>query len=174
MLLTQTKEQQSDMDKKARDDKTRLWKFLVVADDSPEFKKALRFASLRAAKIGGGVVLLYIVPPADFQHWGSIEELMREESREAAQMLLDRLAADVRALTGQTPEMIIREGKTQDEIVAQINADADIHVLVLGAANADNPGPLVSAFGGPLLKSLRIPVLVVPGNLSDDAVDLLI
>lgn len=152
----------------------RLWKFLVVADATPEFRLALRFASLRAAKIRGSVVLLYVIPPADFQHWSSIEHLMREEAREAAQMLLDRLAADVRALAGFAPETVIREGKVQDEILAQIAADPDIHALVLGAANAENPGPLVSAFGGPLLRGLRIPVLFVPGGLSDEAIDLLV
>lgn len=152
----------------------RLWKFLVVADDTPEFRLALRFASLRAAKINGSVVLLYVIPPADFQHWSSIEHLMREEAREAAQMLLDRLAADVRAMAGFTPEIAIREGKIQDEILAQIAEDRDIHALVLGAANAENPGPLVSAFSGPLLRALKIPVLFVPGGLSDEAIDLLV
>ncbi|MDA5194678.1 universal stress protein [Govanella unica] len=150
------------------------WKFLVVADDTPEFHQALRYASRRAAKISGSVVLLYVIPPADFQHWSAIEHLMREEAQEAAQMLLDRLADDVRSLVGFMPEIVIRQGKIHDEILAEINEDGDIHALVLGAANAENPGPLVSAFGGPLLRGLRIPVLFVPGGLSAEDIDLLV
>ena len=69
---------------------------------------------------------------------------------------------------------MIREGKVQEEVIAQIDEDSDIHVLVLGAATGDNPGPLVSDFSGPLLGALAVPVLFVPGNLSDEAIDRLV
>lgn len=154
--------------------KERPWKFLLVVDDSPEFRPALRFACLRAARIGGGVVLLYVIPPGDFQQWRAVENIMREEAREAAQLTLDRYAAKVREIADLTPETVIREGKLQDEVIAQIDEDSGIHVLVLGAAPGDNPGPLVSAFSGPLMSALSIPVLFVPGNLTDDAIDRLI
>lgn len=154
--------------------KDRPWKFLVVVDDSPEFRAALRYACMRAARVGGGVVLLYVIPPGDFQHWRAVEHIMREEAREAAQLTLDRYAAKVRELADLTPETVIREGKLQDEIIAQIDEDTGINVLVLGAAPGDNPGPLVSAFSGPLMSVLSIPVLVVPGGLTDEAVDRLV
>lgn len=153
----------------------RQWKFLAVVDDTPEFLTALRFVSLRAAKIKGMVTLLYVLPPADFQHWAAVQELMREEALEEARLKLDGYAARVREAAGLEPELVIREGKPHDEIVALINQDKDIHILVLGAANEENPGPLVSAFSsGPLLRSLRVPVLFVPGTLSDEAIDWLV
>ncbi|MEX1146916.1 MAG: universal stress protein [Sphingomonadales bacterium] len=152
----------------------RLWKFMVVVDDTPEFRRALRFAGLRAARIGGGVVLLHIIPPADFQHWLAVELAMREEAREDARHFLDELCAEVRALAGVDPQVVIREGKPQDEIIAQIDEDPDIHVLVLGASGDENPGPLVIAFGGPLLRRVKIPVLFVPGTLTDDQIDRLV
>lgn len=154
--------------------KERLWKFLVVVDDTPEFRAALRFACLRAARIKGGVLLLYVIPPGDFQQWAAVEQIMREEAREEAQLVLDRFAAKVREIANVTPETVIREGKLQEEILMQIDDDPDIHVLVLGAATGDNPGPLVRAFSGPLLSSLHVPVVIVPGNLSDDAIDRLV
>ncbi|RMF12047.1 MAG: universal stress protein [Alphaproteobacteria bacterium] len=151
-----------------------LWKFMVVVDETPEFRRALRFAALRAARIKGGVVLLNIIPPADFQHWMAVENLMREEARQEMQPFLDELVAEVRALAGITPEVVVREGKPQDEILAQIEEDPDIHVLVLGAASEENPGPLVSAFSGPMLRKIHIPVLFVPGSLTDEEIDRLI
>ncbi|MBW7835312.1 MAG: universal stress protein [Sphingomonadales bacterium] len=152
----------------------RLWKFLVVVDETPEFHTALRFASRRAAKIGGMVTLLFVIPPADFQHWGAVEDLMRQEAQQEARAVLDKIVGEVRALSGLMPEVVIREGKPEEQIVAQIADDPDIHILVLGAANADNPGPLVSAFSGPLLRALHIPVVFVPGNLTDEAIDRLV
>ena len=39
-------------------------KFLVIADDSPEFQAALRFACRRARSTGGHVALLRVIEPA--------------------------------------------------------------------------------------------------------------
>src|SRR5690606_6073464 len=118
--------------------------------------------------------LLCVVPPVDFQHWAAVQELMREETLEEARAKLEGFAARVHSIAGLAPEVVIREGKAQDEITTLINQDKSISLLVLGAANEENPGPLVSAFSGPLLRTLRVPVLFVPGILSDDAIDKLV
>ena len=39
-------------------------KFLVVVDDTPECKIALRFASMRARGTGGTVTLLRVIEPS--------------------------------------------------------------------------------------------------------------
>ena len=44
-------------------------KFLVVLDDSRECLNAMRFAAMRAAKTGGGVEVLAVIPPEEFNHW---------------------------------------------------------------------------------------------------------
>ena len=59
--------------------------FLCVVDSSEEMRIALRFASRRSNHTGGRVALLYVIEPADFQHWMSVEEKMREERREEAE-----------------------------------------------------------------------------------------
>ena len=49
-------------------------KFLVVADDSSEFDAALRFACRRAKSVGGRVVLLKVLEPAEFEHWSGVRD----------------------------------------------------------------------------------------------------
>ena len=57
-------------------------------------------------------------------------------------------------------------------MIAQIEADPAISVLVLAAAPGnEGPGPLVSVLAGKLSGRMRIPVTVVPGGLSDEQVD---
>ena len=56
-------------------------KFLVVLDDSRECLNAIRYAALRAAHTGGGVQILSIVPPEEFQHWIGVADVMREIGR---------------------------------------------------------------------------------------------
>jgi nucleotide-binding universal stress UspA family protein len=147
-------------------------KFLCVVDDSPECRLALRFAFRRAARTGGGVVLLYVIEPADFQHWVAVENLMREEAREAAEEVLHTLADEVSQWSGIMPEFAIREGRKEDEVIALLEAEPEIRVLVLGAsAEKDGPGPLVSALAGPMSANMRVPVTVVPGNLTIEQID---
>jgi len=149
-------------------------KFLVVVDKSPECKVALRFAARRAEHTGGIVTLLTVVAPADFQHWRSVEEAMREEALEEAEKLLHDAARDVNRIGGLFPEYIVREGKTRDTILALLKEDADISILVLGAGTGrEGPGPLVSLVAQEATNAYPIPVTIVPGSLSDEAVDAL-
>ena len=83
-------------------------KFLVVVDETPECMNAMRFAARRAQKTGGGVVMLYVIAPDDFQHWVGVAQLMRQEARDAAEERLSELATELRALSGVTPEFAIR------------------------------------------------------------------
>lgn len=149
-------------------------KFLVIVDDTPECRLALRFASRRAYNTGGGVMLLSVVPPAEFQHWLGVETLMQEEAREVAEALLKQLAADVNQSTGIIPELVIRIGHTSEEMMDLVDGDDEISVLVLGASAAEEgPGPLVSALASQLSSTFPIPITIVPGDLSVEQIDAL-
>ena len=148
--------------------------FLVVVDDTPECRKALRFAWRRAHRTGAGVTLLRVIDPVDFQHWLSVEERMREEAREEAEALLQKLAVEVQQQSTILPELVVREGAVRDAVVKLIDDDKTIRILVLGAGTgSEGPGPLVTQLAGKMSGALRVPVTVVPGNLSDEQLDLL-
>lgn len=146
--------------------------FLVVVDDSEEMPVALRFACRRAQHTGGRVALLYVVEPADFQHWMAVGDLMREEARSEGEQLLQRLAAQVNELTGSLPVLYVREGGRREELMKLIEEEPGISILVLAASTEQRgPGPLVTALTGKFMGKLRIPVTIVPGNLSDEDID---
>lgn len=148
--------------------------FLVVIDATEEHHKALRFASLRAKRTGGRVALLYMIEPAEFRHWMAVEDIMREERREEAEMLLHDVSADVQKLSGKTPVYYLREGKLRDELMKLIAEEKSISILVLAAAaGKKGPGPLVTALAGKASGSLPVPLTVVPGNLTDEEIDAL-
>ena len=148
--------------------------FLVVVDATEEMSVALRFAARRAANTGGRVAMLYVMEPADFQHWMAVEEKMRAERREEAEQTLQDLAAKVNELIGEMPIMYLREGKAADLIAELIEEEPDISILVLGAGTGKKgPGPLVSSLAGKLSGKFPIPITVVPGNLSLDQIDAL-
>lgn len=146
--------------------------FLVVVDDSPERAVALKYASLRAAKSGGRVTLLRVVEPVEQSEWAGIGSMMREERHEEAEALLTGLAAQVRDLTGGLPMLVIREGKVADELLALLDEDPRISILILAAAaDAKNPGPLITALTGRLAGRMTVPMTIVPGGMADEELD---
>jgi nucleotide-binding universal stress UspA family protein len=148
--------------------------FLCVVDASPELRVAIRYACRRAKYTGGRVALLYVMEPADFQHWMAVEEKMREERREEAERVLHEHAAHVNDLLGAMPSLYVREGQARDVIEALVREEPRISVLVLGAsAEKKGPGPLVSSLAGKLSGKFPIPITVVPGTLTDEQIDAL-
>jgi nucleotide-binding universal stress UspA family protein len=94
--------------------------FLVVVDESEEMPNALRYASRRARKTDGRVALLYVIEPAEFQHWLGVERVMQDEARQQAEQTLQALAAKVQAESGKLPILHVREGRRRDELLALI------------------------------------------------------
>lgn len=146
-------------------------KFLVVLDDSRECLNAIRFAAMRAAKSNGGVEILAVIPPEEFNHWIGVGDIMREEARERIHAHFEVFAKWMRDRQGIDPELVIREGEPITEILAQVKEDNEIGVLVLGAGtDKKGPGPLVTQLSRSS-GSLPIPITIVPGDLSKERLD---
>lgn len=146
-------------------------KFLVVLDDSRECLNAMRFAAMRAARTGGGVQILAVIPPEEFNHWIGVGAIMREEARERIHAHFEVFAKWMRDKQNVDPELVIREGEPVPEILAQVQEDTEVGVLVLGAsAEKGGPGPIVTdlsrRFG-----SLPVPLTIVPGELSKEKLE---
>ncbi len=146
-------------------------KFLVVLDNSSECLNAMRFAAMRAAHTGGGVTILAVIPPEEFNHWLGVGEVMREEARERIQAHFEVFAKWMRDKQGVDPELVIREGEAVAEILAQIREDPEIGVLVLGAGtDKSGPGPLVTQLSK-ASGTLPVPITLVPGHLSKERLE---
>lgn len=146
-------------------------KFLVVLDDSRECLNAMRFAAMRAAKTGGGVEVLSIIPPDEFNHWIGVAEIMRAEARERIEVHFEVFAKWMRDKQDVDPELVIREGEPIKELLAQIQEDPEVGVLVLGAGtDSKGPGPLVTALSRQA-GLLTVPMTIVPGDLSKERLE---
>jgi nucleotide-binding universal stress UspA family protein len=152
-------------------------KFLVVADDSPECRTALYFAARRAQATGAHVTILATHEPSDFNHWIGVAETAKREAETAAEMLLESMAEDAEAITGERPELLLREGDRRSVLAQLLEDDSLISFLVLGASpSSEGPGPLVTqlARGKGLFAGRAVPVAVVPGDMDKAEIDALI
>ncbi|MBX6424373.1 MAG: universal stress protein [Variibacter sp.] len=147
-------------------------KYLVVIDDSPECDRAVYWASRRAARTEAGVIMLHVIEPHDRnQQWLGVADIMRAEAHEAANTMLTRFAGRVNGIAGITPDRAIREGDKVKEILALIEEDRDIAILVLAAGTGkEGPGPIVSSLAK-IIGNFPVPVAIVPGGLTDEELD---
>ena len=165
----------TDLIKKVYDTDTRTHRvFLVVVDDSEEMLVALRFACMRAKNTGGRVALFRDIEPTGFHHWAGISELMQDEARDAAEARLNELAKEVVELSGLIPAIYVRAGPIEEDLITLIAEEPTISILVLAASPSnDGPGPLVSHLVGTGTNTIRIPITIVPGNLTSEQVNAL-
>lgn len=146
-------------------------KFLAVADNTVECTRAVKYAARRAAAIDADLVLVYVIAPADFQHWLGVEEVMRSEARAEADTVLQKFSQMVIDSAGISPQIVVREGPSVQEITGLIEEDSDIALMILAAGDdKEGPGPLVSSVAG-TSAAFPIPVTVVPCTLTDEDIE---
>lgn len=145
--------------------------YLAVIDDKPEARTALRFAARRAAKTNGAIAILALVPAAEFVQWSGVQAAMEEEERLRVEGLVSEAAGALMKETGLKPDIILREGDPVEVVRELLEQRKDIAALVLGAAVDGGPGPLVEHFAGAQAGTMRCPVMIIPGSLTDEALD---
>jgi nucleotide-binding universal stress UspA family protein len=145
--------------------------YLVVMDETNEGRVALRFAARRAARTGGSVEILAITPQPEFVQWGGVQAALEEEGRLRAEARVLQASGAIFEEAGIRPSVIVREGDAVKVIAELLRERGDIASLVLGAAVEGGPGPLISHFAGAPAGTLPCPLVIVPGNLSDEALD---
>ncbi len=144
--------------------------YLVIIDETEEAHAALRFASRRAAKTGGVVHLLALVPKQAFSAFGSVQATIEEEARDRAEILANGAAGELMVESGKMPQIAVRVGDGKTVINEYLGEHPEVAALVLGAAPEGAPGPLVTHFSANA-GSLPCPLFIVPGGLSEEEID---
>jgi nucleotide-binding universal stress UspA family protein len=145
--------------------------YLVVIDDSAEARVALRFAARRAAKTNGRIEVLGIVEPQDFVQFGGVQAAIEEEQRLRIEGVVSASVGEILDEAGIEATIIVRQGEPVKAVREFIGNREDVAALVLGAAPAGDPGPLVAHFTGNDAGKLPCPVMIIPGSLSDERLE---
>ena len=144
--------------------------YLVIMDETDEASVALRFAARRASRTGGTVHLLALIPRQPFVAFGGIQATIEEEARARAEALVTAAAGSLLGDSERPPVISVQTGDGVDVIRAYLAEHPEVSALVLGAAASGGPGPLVSHFAA-IAGQLACPLYVVPGAMSDEALE---
>lgn len=144
--------------------------YLAVLDQTPEARVAIRFAARRAARTGGALQILAIVPPTEFVAFGGVQAAIEEEARAQADQLVQAATAEVMGESNLRPSVTIRSGDAVALVDEVLAGDRQIVALVLGAAAAGDPGPLTTHFAA-RAGQLPCPLMIIPGALDTATLD---
>lgn len=142
-------------------------KYLVCVTDNDESRVALKMSCIKAKHHGGKVTVVHVTPPVDMQTPFNVAERFKEEQRAEAQKFIQAMCDAAFALTGIMPAIDIRDGKIGDEIVNAAMSDGDYILMVLGFSENSGQGDLIQWLSAQMGKKLLIPIMIVPGNLTD-------
>lgn len=143
--------------------------FLVCVDEKEHSRVAMRFACLKAMKAGCRVALIYVIEHADFNTFQALAGPMEASQQAEAETLLFTLAKEAEAFCGVRPACLIRRGLITEQIVATMEEQPEIHMLVLGAAPDGSSARtrILSTLTSQMGLRIHIPLLIVPGDLTD-------
>ncbi len=140
--------------------------FLVVMDDTDEAKAAIRFAARRAAALDGAVHILAVTPQQNVSAFGGVQATIEQEARDRVEMLAHGAAGNLFDESGIMPAISVRIGSSAKIVNEFLSEHDEVGALVLGAADAGNPGPLVSHFSSHA-GSLPCPLYIIPGTYEE-------
>ena len=119
-------------------------------------------------------MLAVVEPPDNFEWLGVGDALRAEAEDEAASRLDEAVGIAQKASPGLLPDRVVKVGEKDQSILDIIAEDEDISFLVLASGvGSSGPGPLVSGIAGRLSGTFPVPIVIVPGDLGDEAIDAL-
>lgn len=147
-------------------------KYLVCVNDTEHSRIALKFACARAKKRGSRVDILHVVEPVDFEGFGAIANKMHEENRAKAEAFLEKMADEVKEMSGVTPTLVLKEGNVEGAILSAVQDDIELNMLIVGASPTRGGRHMhITTLVKELGDKLMIPLVLVPGNLTDQQIE---
>lgn len=143
-------------------------KLLVCVDASEHSRVAVHFACKEAIRLEFKVELIHVLNPSDYNTLFLGGDVLRAEKTAEAEELLKELCKEAKEYSGLKPTWTIREGFLSEEVVSHVEEDGTINMLILGKAPAEaGKNDFITMLSAELVSKIMVPMLIVPGNLTD-------
>lgn len=147
---------------------------LICVSDAEESAVAMRFGCLRAKRRGHHIAILHVVEPTEFQGLSTITNAIRQEREQQADSLMVEMEKCAAHNGIDDPTLMVREDKLSAGILSAIEESPQINLIILAIHPDSHRGPkLMAALTEELGKSINIPIMMVPGDLNEEQIDLL-
>ncbi len=141
---------------------------IVCIDIANASKTALRYTCYKAKKSGFAVQILAVM---EASHKNLIfgSKVIAQDKRQQLEKHLKKLMEEVYQEIGIMPSVSVREGEIMTEIIREIKATPTCTMLVFGKShNALSDNIVLPKIAQKIGNKIKVPVTIVPENLSDE------
>jgi hypothetical protein len=117
--------------------------------------------------------MLYVVRPAVNAEWASVGNLIEQEETSEGKKISRLWSTVVEEKFKIKPQIIIKMGDKVDEIIKFLKEDKSIRFLVLASSIDSDPGPIIKSLSKKM-NDLSVPLVIIPGLISEKEIDNLI
>ncbi len=147
-------------------------KLLVCVDGSEHSRVAVHYACKEAERLNYKVELAHVIDPSEYNSLFMGGDMIRDEKMAEVETLMKSIVKDAKTISKVKPSFKIMEGLLSDEICKFIEEDGTVNMLILGKApEAAGKGDLITILSAELVSKIMIPMLIVPGSLTDAQID---
>lgn len=149
--------------------------YLVCVNKEDYSITVLHFACQKVAEGKGKLLILHVLNPITPYSFGIIEDRMHLERENETKETLKKFKEVVKQYKSINHEILIKEGIIEDEIIKTIEQKNNIDMLIVGSEpETSTKSTVLSSLVSKIGKKLFIPVLIMPGNLSQERANKLI
>lgn len=147
---------------------------IACVDITNTSSRALKYACLKAKKMNFAVTILAVMEDSHKNlMFGS--RAIAQDKRKQLEKNLIKLTEEIYNSTGITPAISVREGEIMNEILKEIKDTPRCAMLVLGKSqNALSDNSLLPKVAKKIGNKIKVPVTIVPENLSDEFLEKLV
>lgn len=148
---------------------------LVCIDSSNASLIALKYASIKAQKLGFRIEILSILEPSHKNLlFGS--SAISKEKRGKMEEYIQKAVTDIFKDKDYIPSVEIREGDITNEILREVKNNTNCVTLVFGKSHSSSQSDntVLPKMAQNISRKIRIPILIVPENIDKNIFDLML
>lgn len=148
---------------------------LVCIDSSNASVIALKYAHLKAKKLGFKIEVLSVLEQSHKNLLFGSHTISRE-NRKKAEIYIEKAIKKIFDKTSDYPSVNIREGEVANEIIKEVRSNSNIVNLVLGKSQSSSQSDnnVLSKLADKISKKVNVPILIVPENIDSNIFKLMI
>lgn len=143
--------------------------YVVCVSNNAASRVAVKIACIKAKNHGGQVKVVHVIPPTDGQTLFMVADRLKNEMRTESEHYIQEMCDAAFSMTGLMPSVDIREGHVGDQILKAASEDDNSILMVFGMEKGAN-GDLIEWLSEQMGSKIFIPMMIVPGNLTDERI----
>ncbi|MDX2083378.1 MAG: universal stress protein [Rickettsiales bacterium] len=147
---------------------------ITCIDVNNASSRALNYACLKAKKMNFDLLIL-AVTEASYKNMMFGARAIAQDRRQQIEKNIKKLTDEINQRLGITPKVSIREGEIMTEIIREIKSTPNCAMLVLGKShNSLSDNTVLPKVAQKIGNKIKVPVTIVPENLSDEFLEKLV